>query len=54
MLFRSLAQDYDGKTWAWDTSGVASIGTYTINVWVRAIGDGSAYQTFGTMPFTLT
>jgi hypothetical protein len=50
----SVAQGYGGNTWAWPTGGVASIGTYEVNVWVRAAGSGVAVQTNMTMFYTLT
>jgi IPT/TIG domain-containing protein len=50
----AVAQTYDGTTWVWDTSGVASIGTYEVNVWVTATGSGSPVQTNMVLFFTLT
>ena len=49
-----VVKAYDGNTLTWNTAGVASIGTYQVNVWVRAIGSGVAVQTNFIMPFQLT
>lgn len=51
----SIVRPYASTTdWGWATAGVASIGTYEVNVWVRAIGSPSAVQTNAVMYFTLT
>ena len=50
----SLARAYGGSTWVWGTAGVASIGGYTVNVWIRPHGTSVPYQIFASMPFTLT
>ena len=50
----SLVQGYGGSKWAWKTAGVASTGTYLVDVWVRPHGSAVTYQVFATMPFTLT
>jgi hypothetical protein len=50
----TIARSYGGPTWAWDTSRVASIGNYLVDVWVRSVGSGAAYQAYQLLPFTLT
>ena len=50
----SLVRGWGGPTWNWDTSGVASIGTFNIDVWVREIGSGVSYQAVLVAPYTLT
>jgi hypothetical protein len=50
----TIARGYGGPTFAWNTTTLASIGSYNINVWVRAANSGSAVQTNFIMPFTIT
>ncbi len=50
----TLERGYGGPTWAWDTTQLASIGNYVVNVWVREIGSGVAVQANHLMPFTIT
>jgi len=50
----SIVRGYDGTQWAWSTAGVASIGTYEINVWVTAVGSPSKVQTNAVLFFTLS
>lgn len=50
----AVARGYGGPTWAWSTAGVASIGPYIVDVWVRAAGSGAPYQTVQVIPYTLT
>jgi hypothetical protein len=50
----TLARSYGGPTWVWDTSRVASIGNYLVDVWVRDIGSRASYQAYQVLPFTLT
>lgn len=49
----SVVKGYDGNTWSWNTAGLA-LGTYEVNVWVRAVGSAVAVQTNATMNFALT
>lgn len=49
-----IVQNYGSNTWVWYTAGVASIGLYDVDVWVRAIGSGVPYQVFQLNPYTLT
>jgi uncharacterized protein YkwD len=50
----SLMQGYGGSTWAWKTAGVASTGSYLVDVWVRPHAAKVTYQIYTTMSFTLT
>jgi hypothetical protein len=50
----TLARGYGISTWAWDTSRVASIGHFLVDVWVRDRGSRASYQTFQLVSFTLT
>jgi hypothetical protein len=50
----TIARGYGGPTFAWDTTTLASIGNYNVNVWVRAMGSGSSVQSNFIMPFTIT
>jgi len=49
----SIARNYGGPTWAWDTSSVPSIGDYLVDVWVRDTGSGAAYQATSLLPFSI-
>lgn len=49
-----IVQGYGGPTWVWDTSGLASMGTYVVVVWVRAAGSNAPYQGLQWMYFTIT
>ena len=50
----SVAQSYGGAAWSWPTAEVASIGTYEVNVWVRAVGSAAPLQTNTVMYYTLS
>ena len=50
----SPVHGYGGDTWVWNTAGVASVGTYEVNVWVRAAGSGVPVQTNAVVYYTLT
>jgi hypothetical protein len=49
----TIARNYGGPTWTWNTSSAAPLGTYVVNVWVRDTGSGVAVQVNPLMPFTL-
>lgn len=49
-----VRQNYSSSnTFAWATNKEASVGNYTIDVWVTAEGSPSAEQTFATEAYTL-
>jgi hypothetical protein len=50
----TLMQGWGGATWSWDTSGVASVGTFNVDVWVREVGSGVTNQAVLVVPYTLT
>ena len=49
----SIARNYGGGSFAWDTSTLAATGNYVVNVWVRDAGSGVAYQANALLPFTI-
>lgn len=50
----SIVRGSGGPTFAWNTSGLASIGTYHMNVWVTANGSGIPVQTNFIVTFVIT
>jgi hypothetical protein len=49
----TVAQDWSPTaTWAWDTTGDA-VGVYNFQVWIRAQGSTSSFESFSAVPFTL-
>jgi hypothetical protein len=50
----TVVQGYGGPAWTWSTAGVASVGTYQVDIWVRAVGSGVAEQGAAVISYTLT
>ena len=50
----TLARGYGVAAWTWNTSTIASVGTFLVDVWVRSAGSGVAWQAYSVVSFAVT